>query len=173
MSKRSYYLILFVLYLIFVSESFTKAAYSQQEREKKETRFENPISFEDAQLYDGRLILDLAEKLNLTSSQEEKIEALMLTHESFSIRNSAEIKIKELRLLGFIASAKSPLNRKELEQSIREISQVKTDLIVHYMNYLIDVRSILTSQQLRKLNLMKKKGKLDEYLEKNSNHEKH
>jgi Spy/CpxP family protein refolding chaperone len=90
----------------------------------------------------------------LTGKQEERIENLMLRHEAFSIRNSGEIKIKELQFAAYLKTGKT--DRKEMGMYIREISRVKTNLIVHYMNYLLDVRDVLTPQQLETLKQMKK-----------------
>jgi len=97
-------------------------------------------------LYDGRVLLRVKEKIDLSDRQIEKIENLMLEHEAFSIRNSAEIKIKELRFATYLKAGK--LNRQETEKFIRDISAEKTDLIVNYINYLVDIRALLTSRQL-------------------------
>ena len=109
----------------------------------------------DNHLFDGRLLLKIKDKIGLTREQEERIENLMLEHETFSIRNSGEIKIKELQLTVYLRSGKT--DRKEMEMYIREISKIKTNLIVHYMNYLLEVRDVLTPQQIETLKQMKEK----------------
>ncbi len=110
---------------------------------------------EGANLCDGRHLLELKDKIGLTREQEEKIENLVMLHEAFSIRNSAEIKVKELRFAAYLKSGK--MNRNEIGSHIREISKEKTDLIIHGVNYLLDVRSLLTPHQLETLAQMKKK----------------
>jgi Spy/CpxP family protein refolding chaperone len=107
----------------------------------------------DNNLFDGRMLLRIKDKIGLTGKQEEKIENFMLEHEAFSIRNSGEIKIKELQFAAYLEAGKT--DRKEVEMYIREISKIKTNLIVHYMNYLLDVREVLTPQQLETLKQMK------------------
>jgi len=111
----------------------------------------------DNNLFDGRMLLKIKDKIGLTGKQEEKIENLMLEHEAFSIRNSGEIKIKELRFTVYLKAGKT--DRKEMEMYIREISKIKTNLIVHYLNYLLDVRDVLTSQQLETLKQIKEQEK--------------
>lgn len=108
-------------------------------------------------LFNGRWLLGIKDTINLTKEQEEKIENLMLGHEEFSIRNSAEIKIKELRFAAYLKKKKT--DRKEIEAHVREISNVKTNLIVNYINYLLDVRSILTPRQLEILKQIKEQKK--------------
>lgn len=111
----------------------------------------------DNNLFDGRMLLKMKDKIGLTRKQEERIENLMLEHEAFSIRNSGEIKIQELQLAAYLKTGKT--DRKEMEMYIREISRIKTNLIVKYMNYLLDLRDLLTPQQLETLKQMKEKEK--------------
>lgn len=108
-------------------------------------------------LYDARLILRIKDKIGITKEQEEKIENLMLDHEAFTIRNSAEIKIKELQFVSYLKSKE--MDRKQVEQYIRVISKEKTDLIIHYMNYLLDLRAILTPSQIQKITEIREKMK--------------
>jgi Spy/CpxP family protein refolding chaperone len=111
----------------------------------------------DNNLFDGRRLLKIKDKIVLTREQVEKIENLMLEHEAFSIQNSGKIKIKELQFAAYLKTGKT--DRKEMEAYIREISKEKTNLIVHYMNYLLDVRDVLTPQQLETLKQMKEQEK--------------
>ncbi len=102
-------------------------------------------------LYDARLILAAKEEIGLTKEQAEKIENLMLENEANTIRQSAEIKIQELRFTSFLKSQSKKIDRKQVEEYIREISRKKTTMIVHHINYLLDVKQILTPTQLHKL----------------------
>jgi hypothetical protein len=109
---------------------------------------ELPLLLAASNLYDGRMVLGKKDKLGLTPGQEEKIESLMLDYESFSIRNSAEIKIKEFQFVNYLQSKGFDVDRKEMERHVLEISKIKTDMIVKYIDYLLDVRILLTSRQL-------------------------
>jgi hypothetical protein len=102
-------------------------------------------------LYEARFILDNREKIALTNEQAEKIENLMLENETSIIRDSAEIKIQELRFASFLKSQTADIDRKQVEKYIREISRQKTIMIVHHINYLLDVKEVLTGPQLQKL----------------------
>ena len=111
----------------------------------------------DSNLVDGRRLLELRDKIGLTRKQEEKIENLVLEQETFYIRSSAEIKIKEVRFAIFLRSGQR--DRKEIETYIREISAGKTDLIVNHANYLLDLRDLLTPRQLEALRQIKTERK--------------
>ncbi|MDQ1353218.1 MAG: hypothetical protein QG657_3524 [Acidobacteriota bacterium] len=110
-----------------------------------------PFMVEGYNLYDARFILDAQEDLGLTKEQTEKIENLMLENEATIIRDSAEIKIQELRFASFLKSQSDEIDRKQVEKYIREISQQKIIMVVHQINYLLDVKQVLTPAQLRKL----------------------
>jgi Spy/CpxP family protein refolding chaperone len=132
----------------------------QKDRPQKKEAFKRKRHFfflTDNNLFDGRRLLKMKDKIGLTGKQEERIENLMLKHEAFSIRNSGEIKIKELQLAAYLKKGKT--DRKEMEMYIREISKIKTNFIVHYMNYLLDVRDVLTPQQLETLKQIKEQEK--------------
>ncbi|MCP4153263.1 MAG: hypothetical protein GY757_36365 [bacterium] len=101
----------------------------------------------DNSLVSARKVLKFREQLALTDNQIEKLEDIMLTHETFSIRNGAEIKIQELRFASYLRSSHKNIDRKNVAKHIRKISKKKTDMIVQYMNYLLDVRAILTPAQ--------------------------
>ncbi len=130
-------------------------------REKMETLKHMRIAFfmTENKLYDGRIILFAKGKIGLTQKQEEKIEDLMLDHEAFSIRNSGEIKIRELRFASYLKSERGKIGREEVGKRIREISEIKTRLIIHYMNHLLDLKAVLTPGQLQKLAALQEKFK--------------
>jgi len=111
-------------------------------------------------LFDGRLILRFKENINLSPNQENKIENMMLSFEEHAITKGAEIKVKELHFASYIKSEN--VNRTKMEKIIRNISQMKIDFSVSYLNYLLDIREILTMQQLKKL--FKIKSKVEEII---------
>ncbi|MCU0288881.1 MAG: Spy/CpxP family protein refolding chaperone [Acidobacteria bacterium] len=118
--------------------------------------FTSPLQALENNFFDARFILGIKEEIALTQEQEEKIENLMLQNEANTIRQSAEIKILELRFTTFLKSQVNKIDRKQVEKYIREISEMKTTMIVHHMNYLLDVKQSLTPIQLKKLSESRK-----------------
>lgn len=96
-------------------------------------------------LIDGRLILDLKDQLNLTGNQIQKIEKLMLTFEEEYISRWAEIKIKEIHLATYIKSEQ--ILREKIEKTIREINSERIEISIKYLNYLLDIRTLLIPEQ--------------------------
>ena len=129
----------------------------QPSKQESPERFSHFMFLADSNLVDGRRLLEVKDKIGLTPEQEEKIEDLVLEQEASNIRSSAEIKIKEARFATYLRSGE--MDRKEMETYIREISAEKTRLIVNYVNYLLDVRELLTSRQLEILRQFKTKRK--------------
>lgn len=105
----------------------------------------------DSDLFDARILWHLKDRLNLTAEQQEKLQKLVMESETIRIRRGAEIKIKELRLLTYINSNPKKMDRKEVEKHIRAISEEKTEMIIQYINHLLDVKALLTPEQLEKL----------------------
>jgi hypothetical protein len=106
-------------------------------------------------LFDGRLILRLKDEIHLSKEQESKIENLMLSFEEYTITRGAEIKVKEIHLASYIKSDK--IDRKKIAMILREISQMKIDFSISYLNYLLDIREIISPQQLKKIIAIKAK----------------
>jgi Spy/CpxP family protein refolding chaperone len=155
MGIRMIIFIQMVLMMMFFTTSLS--AYTDMTREKTHRHMEIAVFLAENDFYDARLILKVKDKIGLTEEQKEKIEDKMLAHEAFVIRNSAEIKIKELRFASYLKSEPGEMDRGQVEKYIREISKEKTDLIVHCMNYLLDLKEILTPSQLQKMAEIRKK----------------
>jgi Spy/CpxP family protein refolding chaperone len=77
----------------------------------------------------------------------------MILFEESMISRCAEIKIQELHLASYIRSEK--IDRNEVKKLIREINKNKTTLSIAYLNYLLDIKSILTPTQIDKLKQIK------------------
>jgi Spy/CpxP family protein refolding chaperone len=95
--------------------------------------------------YNGYFILKFRERLTLTDQQIQKIKKLIIEYKEFSIRNSAEVKIKELRLA--YSLKQENIDREELDQQIRSLSKHKVDQVIKYLNYLLDLSEVLTPEQ--------------------------
>ena len=155
-AKETRIMIIFMCLVVMCVGAFVLLNARQEDKPLEDEAFNRRrhlFFLTDNNLFDGRMLLRIKDKIGLTGKQEEKIENFMLEHEAFSIRNSGEIKIKELQFAAYLEAGKT--DRKEVEMYIREISKIKTNLIVHYMNYLLDVREVLTPQQLETLKQMK------------------
>jgi Spy/CpxP family protein refolding chaperone len=153
-------LIVFICLAVFCVGPFVLLSAQPGDKSQKDEEFKRKrhlFFLTGNNLFDGRMLLKMKDKIGLTEKQEERIENLILGHEAVSIRNSGEIKIKELQFAAYLKTGKT--DRKEMEMYIREISKEKTNLIVHYMNYLLDVRDVLTPQQLETLKQMKEQEK--------------
>ncbi|MCU0235991.1 MAG: hypothetical protein MUC72_02790 [Acidobacteria bacterium] len=117
-------------------------------------------------LFEARLVLRLKGEIGLSAQQEQKIENLMLAYEESAIRRGSDIKVLELKFASLLKGNR--IDRRETEKQAREIGRMKTDLQVGHLNYLLDVRDVLSAEQVQKLDKMKDKfrGAMRERLEK-------
>lgn len=150
------------------SQTFSQTLHAGPVEEKQDAsrmwrEIERTMPLSGHNLLNGRILLKYREKINLTPKQVEKIETLMMEYESFYISKTGEIKSKELRFAFYLRSGKKELDRKEMAKYIREISSIKTDVIVTHVNYLLDLKNLLTPQQRKTLETLeearRKQGK--------------
>jgi hypothetical protein len=161
------------LIILFFQPGPTVSPVDKNKKEKEDTlrQVKHLLFLSKNNLYDGRLLLQLKDRIGLSEEQEKKIEDLMLEQEAFSIRSSAEIKIKELQFASSLKSKEKKIDRKQMDRRIREIGSEKTDMIVRYMNYLLDLRELLTRQQMETLGHLRHR-KLQDIKEKHKKREK-
>lgn len=117
-------------------------------------------------LFEARFILHFKGEIGLSAPQEQKIENLMLAYEESAIRRGSDVKVLELKFASLLKGNR--IDRREMEKQAREIGRMKTDLQVGHLNYLLDVRDVLTAEQVQKLEKMKEKfhGAMRERMEK-------
>ncbi len=106
-------------------------------------------------LFEARMILRLKAEIGLSAAQEKRIEDMMLAHEEQGIRRGADIKVLEVKFAALLREEK--INRKEMEKLARQLGQLRTDLQVDHLNYLLDVRDVLSQEQVAKLDQLKRK----------------
>jgi Spy/CpxP family protein refolding chaperone len=105
-------------------------------------------------LFEARFILRLKSEIGLNGDQEQKIENMMLAYEEAAIRRGSDIKVLELKFASLLKNNR--IDRSEMEKMVRAIGKLKTDLQVDHLNYLLDVRDILTPEQIQKIEKLKK-----------------
>ncbi len=114
------------------------------------------ISMAEKNLFPPFLLLKIKDKIGLTKEQIEKIEKMDETFMEGAIKQKAEIKILELKLKYLLKEEKP--DRKKVEQMVRQISGLKTDMKVSHLFFLFDVKNLLTQEQHQKIqDLMKER----------------
>jgi len=138
--------------MVLMTVFFTNplSAYMDITKERPHRYAEIAVFLAESDLYDARLILKVKDKIGLTNEQEEKIENIMLVHEAFLIRNSAEIKIKELRFASYLKSQPGEMDRRQVEKYIREISKEKTDFDRSLYELLVGFKRDINSNPVTK-----------------------
>lgn len=112
------------------------------------------IHMAEKNLISPRMLLKFQGEIGLAQDQVKKIETMQgLFHESM-IRRRADIQIKELKLNNYLKEDQP--NRKKMESMIREVANMKTDMKIAHLNHLLDVKTVLTADQLKKVEELKK-----------------
>ena len=163
MNKR----IIFALVMLLLLGSLAQAQDGRRLRPSLLNSLRFGLYMAENNLFEARFILRLKGEIGLSAQQEQKIEDLMLAYEEKAIRRGSDIKVLELKFASLLKANR--IDRRAMEKQAREIGNMRTDLQVGHLNYLLDVREVLTAEQVQKLEKMKEKfrrsfphGKMDD-----------
>jgi Spy/CpxP family protein refolding chaperone len=138
--------------LIFVSMSLLAQHGTRGRDMVKHARF--GIHMAEKNLFSGSMLLKFKDEIGLTAEQVGKIEKMSDLFQEAAIRKQADIKIKGLKVRSYLKEEQ--VDRKQMEKMIREIAKMRTDLQVDHMNYLLDLKDLLTPEQIAKIESLKK-----------------
>lgn len=120
---------------------------------QKHMMFGNNIAMKN--LLTGRFLLKFKEEIGLTEVQLKKIEKMNFSFQESIIKTTADLKLQEIKLAGYLRADK--VDRKQAEKMLRNIGKIKTGMQVDQMNYRLDIKETLTAEQLKKIEQLKKK----------------
>lgn len=141
MEKKKIILIIILMQIILISLFAETDSSTEKKGAYLGLNFFMPVQWD----FSGYLLLKYKDKLELSESQIQKIKKIIIDYKEYSIRNAAEIKIKELKLAFSIRQEK--IDRKEVDLQIRSLSQNKTDQVIKSMHYCFDLRAVLNESQ--------------------------
>lgn len=149
MSKKI--IIVMITGLILAAVHFTLGAQMMPQKMMEHGRF--GIMLVDKNLFPAPMLLMHKNDIGLTAEQVTKIEKMQNEQMEIFIKKQAEINVKELKLSTYLKETK--IDRGKLESMILEMGKMRTDLQVQHINHLLDLRDLLTAEQLKKLETFK------------------
>lgn len=147
--------ILIAAVLIFVSMNFLAQPGARGRDMVKHARF--GIHMAEKNLFSGSMLLKFKDEIGLTAAQVSKIEKMTDLFQEAAIRKQADIKVKGLKVRSYLKEEQ--VDREKMEIMIREIAKMRTDLQVDHMNYLLDLKDLLTPEQIAKIESIKKESR--------------
>jgi len=129
------------------------SAFSSDPPRSQTARF--GLYLAERNLYEAKFLLRMKEEIGLSQEQEKAIHEMMLKYEEKAMGRNADIKAQEMKLAAFLRQ--DPVNRKEMEKMFRNISRLRTDLYINHLNYLLDLRALLNSEQKSRIDAIKEK----------------
>jgi Spy/CpxP family protein refolding chaperone len=145
--------IIFLLIMLLLLTSLSRAEKGNRLPPNLVSGLRFGLYMAENNLFEARFILHLKTEIGLTAQQEQKIENMMLSYEESAIRRGSDIKVLELKFASLLKGNR--IDRREMEKMVRATAQMKTDLQVGHLNYLLDVRDTLSPEQIQKLEKMK------------------
>jgi Spy/CpxP family protein refolding chaperone len=116
------------------------------------------IRMAERNLLPAHMLLRFKDEIGLTQNQVDRIEKMQEQFEEYAIKQKAELKIKEMKIHSYLK--KDKIDRKRMEKMIREVTNMKTDMQIAHMNYLLDLKELLTPEQLQKIERFRKERRL-------------
>lgn len=145
--------------LILMAANFNanaEAASPPGKNMMKHARF--GIRMAERNLLPAHMLLRFKDEIGLTQDQVNKIEKMQEQFAEYAIKQKADLKIKEMKFHSYLK--KDKIDRKKMEKMIREITSMKTDMQIAHMNYLLDLKELLTPEQLQKIKTFRKERRL-------------
>ncbi len=105
-------------------------------------------------LIPAKVLLRIKDDIGLTGEQVTKIEKMQEAQQEASIRKQADIRVKELKFKNYLKE--DNINRGKMEKMLRGIADMRTGMLVDKINYMLDVKALLTPEQITKLETLKK-----------------
>ena len=116
------------------------------------------IRMAERNLLPAYMLLKFKDEIGLTEDQVNKIEKMQEQFAEYAIKQKADLKIKEMKFHSYLK--KDKIDRKNMEKMIREITSMKTGMQIAHMNYLLDLKELLTPEQLQKIETFRKERRL-------------
>ena len=150
MSKKV--IILIIAGLVLASFYFMLESAPMQRKMMRHARF--GIMMAEKNLFPAQLLLRVKDEIGLTEEQVNKIEKMEVLYQESNIRKQADIKVKELKFHSYLKG--DQIDRSKMEKMVRAIAKMRTNSIIDHINFLLDLRNILTPEQLKKIEDLKK-----------------
>lgn len=112
------------------------------------------IMMAEKNLLPANVLLKFKDEIGLTPDQVNKISKMQDGFKEATIKKQADIKILELKLESYMKEEK--IDRAKMEKMIRDIGKMRTDFQIEHINYLLDLKNILTPEQVKKIDEFKK-----------------
>ncbi|MEI6614058.1 MAG: hypothetical protein WCL37_04110 [Chrysiogenales bacterium] len=101
-----------------------------------------------------RLLLKAKDKIGLSAEQEKQLMIMNEAHEQWLIKFRADMEIKALKLRTNLEAKQ--VNLKDTEGLIRAQADMHAEMAIARLHFQQEVKSLLTAEQLDKLNEFKK-----------------
>jgi Spy/CpxP family protein refolding chaperone len=165
MTKKVTVILIAVMFMM--SFSFVAEAQGKGRRGDMMRHAGFGLRMAEKNLFPGRMLLKFKDEIGLTADQVTKIEKMNDLFGEAKIRRQADIKVQQMKFQTYIK--KETVDRKKMEKMIRDIAKMKTDMQIDNMNYLLDVKKVLTPEQITKIEEFRNQRRKDRMNRRNSN----
>lgn len=150
MKKRS---VALLLAFVFVATLLPTLDAAQRRGDMwRRARFGMRIA--ERNLYAGKMLLHIKDKIGLTAEQVKKIEKMQAAFTEAQLRGRTEVKVQKMKLDTYLKGNK--IDRNKMAKMVKNVAALQSSLQLDRLNYLLDVKSVLTAEQIKKVEELKK-----------------
>lgn len=111
------------------------------------------IRMAEKNLFHAGLLLRMKDRIPLSEDQVQQIEKIQLAFKEYTIKADADIKVQEMKLESYLKG--QAIKRAAVEKMVRSIAGLKTELHLAHINHLLDLRDLLSDEQIKKIEEIK------------------
>ncbi len=151
MKKQNVALLLAVMFVMTLLPSLDAA----QRRGDVWKRARFGMHMAEKNLYSCRMLLHLKDQISLSAEQIKKIEKMQAAFAETQLRGKTEVKVQKMKFDTYLKG--DNIDRNKLAKLVKSVAALQTNLQLDRLNFLLDVKSVLTADQVKKLEELKKK----------------
>jgi len=155
MKRISVYFLALVMFIGLVFQADAATPRGDRERPLMRRGMVLGMRMVENNLYPPPMLLKLAGEIGLQKDQEKKIRDMELRYKEVELKQEAEMRIQSMKLRNLLSE--SNVDRKAVDRTIRAVSKLRTDIQLARINHLLDVRALLSPEQIKKIEEGKKK----------------
>ena len=106
-----------------------------------------------------QMVFRFEKEIGLSPDQKINMEKIRESAQIQAVKTEADIKLGELKLKSLLKQ--DNVNREEVKNQIFENSKLRASLFFRHLNRMLDIKEILSPEQLNKLQEVKKENRLE------------
>jgi len=138
--------------------SLTLSIEGQTGGDNLKRRMRNRVFMGGQDFFPVQMVFRFEKEIGLSPEQKKNIEKIRESAQIQAVKTDADLKLGELKLKSLLKQEN--VNRDEVKNQVFENSQLRANLLARRLNRMLDIKEMLTKEQLNKLQKIIKQNRL-------------